>query len=157
MQQVIHRIAETLIAAFDGKTVGDGGDFSGSGSISLSGTGHGPFDLNVFTNQWKTEQVTTPSINFRPIQSEPMGRDRIWNTGGKQRLWTQFRVTVDQQEHGQSIAGVLDQALRSYLDTTRFQPSGTGREVYIDSTQCEIILEGQLLHYDYLVLWNYHL
>lgn len=156
MQDVLNRIAETLILEFDGKTVGDGGDFSGSGSTSFSGTNHGPFTIQVNVNQWETKEVNYPSINLRPILTESMGRDRIKNSGGKQRLWTQFLLSVDQQLHGQSVTGVLEGALRNYIDTTRFQPSGTGKEVYVNSTDIEIRPEGQILHYDFTVKWNYH-
>ena len=157
MQNVLNRISETLINYFDGKTVGDQGTFSGSGSTSFSGTGHGPFTIEVNINQWELTDVNYPSINLRPIQSEPMGRDRIKNRGGKQRLWTQILVSVDQQLHGQSVAGVLSEELINYLDQTHFQPSGTGKEVYVESTQVDIRPEGQILHYDHTVWWNYHL
>lgn len=156
MQDVIDRIIETLIDEFSGTSVGDGGTFSGSGSLSFSGTGHGPFDIQVNTQQWESVKVTHPSINFRMIQSEPMGSDRLQNTGGKHRLWTEIRVSVDQQEHGQSIAGVMSEAVYSYLGDTRFQPSGSGKEVYIDSDTVTVEPEGQLLHYIHLILWNYH-
>ncbi len=157
MQDVLNRIAETLIEEFSGKTVGDGGDFSGSGTTSFSGTGHGPFTIQVNANQWETKEVNYPSINLLPILSEPMGRDRMNNTGGKHRLWVQIRLSVDQQKHGQSVAGVMAAGLRNYIDTTRFQPSGTGKEVYVDSSDIDIVLDGQLLHYDFTVKWNYHL
>ena len=156
MQDVLNRIAETLIEAFDGKTVGDGGDFSGSGTTSFTGTDHGPFTIEVNVNQWENNEVNYPSINLRPILTEPMGNDRMRNSGGKQRLWTQLLISVDQQKHGQSVAGVLAEELRNYIDTTRFQPSGTGKEVYVDSTQISIRPEGQVLMYDFTVTWNYH-
>ena len=155
-QDVLNRIAETLIVHFSGTTVGDGGTWSGSGTTSFSGTDHGPFSVEVNINQWEFNKVNYPSINFHPIMTEPMGRDRIHNSGGKQRLWTQFLISVDQQLHGQSVAGVLADELRNYIDTTRFQPSGTGKEVYVDSTQVDIRPEGRVLHYDFTVMWNYH-
>ncbi len=130
MQDVLNRIAETLNEKFSGTTVGDTGTWSGSGITSLSGTGHGPFDVQVNINQWE-ERVINPSINFGPISTEGRGRDLINNTGGKQRLATQIVVSVDQQRHGQSVAGILADEVFAYLDETRFQPSGTGKEVYI--------------------------
>ena len=157
MQDVIQRIQETLLEPFSGTSVGDGGTYSGSGSLSLSGTGHGPFSIDVNVNQWEENDVTYPSINFRVIQSEPIGRDQLMNRGGKQRLWVQFLISVDQQLQGQSIAGVLNQELQNYLNSTRFQPSGTGKEVYFDSIDTGIRPEGQILHYDSTVKWNYHL
>ena len=157
MQDVLNRIMETLDAHFSGTSVGDGGTWSGSGTTSLSGTGHGPFPIQVNLNQWETSRVTYPSINFRPIQSESIGRDKIINRGGKQRLWTQVLISVDQQLHGQSVAGVISEEFRNFLNTTRFQPSGTGKEVYVDSSQMAMMPEGQILNYDFTVLWNYYL
>ena len=158
---LLQRIGETLIDKFYGKTVGTDGDFSGSGCLSLSGTipPHGPFPIQVNINQWTTTEVTQPSINLEPIQSEPMGSNRIGSGGsGKHRLWTQIRVSVDQQVHGQSIASILGAEIVNYLDIARFQPSGSGKEAYPESPQWSLMHDpnGQLLHYDYLVLWNYY-
>jgi len=156
LQALLNRINETIIARFNGKSVGDGGDFSGSGTFSLSGTHHGPFTIQVNVNQWDRREVKFPAINVRPSQSEPVGRDRIYNSGGKQRLWVQFLVMVNQQEHGQSVAGAIDHEFRNYLDTTNFQPSGTGHSVYIEGTRWQMRPDGETLYYDYTVLMNYH-
>lgn len=160
MLDVVDKFKSTLLDFFSGTTVGDGGDFSGSGSLSLSGTGHGPFAIQVNVNQWELfngkKEVTYPSINIEVIQSEPIGRDRLNDTGGLQRLWLNFRASVDQQVHGESIVGVLEQSLRTYFANTRFSPSGSNREVYHESTTTTPLPEGQLLHYDLLTLWKYH-
>lgn len=155
MQELIDRIAETLLDEFSGTTVGDGGDFSGSGALSLSGTGFGPFNIQVNINQWENPVVTNPSINLNPTQSEGLGAENFVNDGGKQRLWVQFVMTVDQQVHGQAIAGVLDQAFRAWLNDTSFQPSGTGLSPYVDSSPTIRRPEGQLLNYDTTVFFRY--
>jgi hypothetical protein len=156
MQDILNRVAETLIEHFSGTTVGDGGTWSGSGTTSFSGTDHGPFPVLVNVNQWETTEVQYPSVNMTPVLSEPMGRDRINNSGGLHRAWVRFRVSVDQQKHGQSVAGVLTDELINFLRTTHFQPSGTGKTAYVTDTDFEFIPDGQLLHYDSTPKWKYY-
>jgi len=156
MLEFSSKIATELLTFFSGTTVGDGGTFSGSGTLSLSGTGHGPFAIDVNVNQWENNRVTYPSINFQVVQSNSIGRDRLTNTGGLKESTVQFRISVNQQLHGQSVADVLLREVDNFLWNTRFTPSGSGKEIYRQGSDTDMYYEGELLHYSFLVKWKHY-
>ncbi len=134
MFDVITQMRQNFSDQYSGTTVGAGGTFSGSGVCSLSGTAYGPYPIALNLNNNENIIDEYPCINFLPVQNENLGREVSHTTGGRlSRTWVSIKVVVKRDVHGQSVLGILTDEVYQFLQATRLTPSGTAKEVYMES------------------------
>jgi hypothetical protein len=120
VEDIIKALSAGLKTTFDGKTVGNGGDFG-------PGLTRGPFPIKCFFHQW--EGITYPSIHTQILQEDAQG-EPLECCGGVNVLTVDFRISVDSKLHGWSIASNLEENLRAWFCTL----SGTDDLVPADAT-----------------------
>ena len=111
MKEVIVNLAQAIESHFDGKTVGNGGDFG----ATLT---NGPFDINTYFHQW--ESISNPSIHVQVIQERNI-QGNFECCGGATALTVNIRISVDQKLQSWSIAMALYEELRAWLCEQNYQ------------------------------------
>ena len=138
MRELIVSFVQKLSEHFDGKTVGDGGDFG----ATLT---NGPFDITAYSHQW--QEIDNPSIHVQTIQESPASTN-FECCGGPTNLTLNVRISVDQKGQGWSIAMAMYEELRDWLCDTNysFAPDGEDYLVILDQSRitADHIYEGDI-------------
>lgn len=106
MQILIDKFATSMKTTFDGKTVGNGGDFG-------SALSKGPFTIHTGFHQW--QNIEYPCIHLQIIQESFLGEPLECCGGGVHSLSFDIRISSDSKTQGYSIAAALHEAVREWL------------------------------------------
>ena len=127
MRELIVNFVQLLSTHFNGKTVGNGGDYG----ATLT---NGPFDITAYFHQW--QQIQNPSIHVQVVQETPASSN-FECCGGPTNLILNIRISVDQKGQGWSIAMAMYEELRDWLCTYNYSyaPDGEDYLVILDQSQ----------------------
>lgn len=138
MRELIIELVQEISDHFDGYTVGNGGDYG----ATLT---NGPFTVSAYFHQWQS--ITNPSIHVQIIQETPASSN-FECCGGVTTLTANIRISVDQKEHGWSIAMALYEELRSWLCDMNYQLAPTGEDYLVivgaNSIVAQHVYEGDI-------------
>ena len=136
MRELIVQFSQDLNTNFNGKTVGNGGDFGSTLTI-------GPFPISTYFHQWK--KIVNPSIHTQIIQEAPAS-GMFECCGGPTNLRLNVRISVDQKGQGWSIAMALYEELRDWLCVKNYSLSPDADYLVIVSQQitADHIYEGDI-------------
>jgi hypothetical protein len=126
MKELIISFVQEVSAHFDGKTVGNGGDFGSTLTV-------GPFDVTAYFHQW--QEISNPSIHVQIIQESPASAN-FECCGGPTNLLLNVRISVDQKGQGWSVAMALYEELRDWLceENYSYAPDGEDYLVILDQS-----------------------
>lgn len=126
MRELIVQFVQDIQSHFNGMTVGSGGNFG----ATLT---NGPFDITTYFHQW--QEISNPSIHVQVVQEVPTHTGWFECCGGPTNLLLNVRISVDQKEHGWSIAMALYEELRTWLCEKNYSLAPAGEDYLVIVSQ----------------------